>query len=347
MRFPLFTTLIILATSCTGQEENSAAIQSPNTMELPAQIDDYVVDAFQDSKGNLWFGTLEKGVARYDGSTLRYLTTQDGLPSNRVVSIIEDASGVLWFGTGAGLSKFDGTTFVNYSEKEGLCSDMVSNLFIDSKGNFWIGTWGGVCKFDGTAFENFPIPYPEIETYINPDTKNWITSIAEDSSGAIWFGRDGYGASRFDGKSFVHYTTTDGLNSNNVQAILDDREGNIWIGTRVGEKDNPDANKKSGKGGLNRYDGEKFIHFPQMNGLSENDVYALYLDASNHVWIGTTSSGVYRYANNAFTHYDVPKSTMDFSQDSYGNMWLGCAGGLYRINSAGEVLNITTNGPWK
>jgi hypothetical protein len=38
---------------------------------------------------------------------------------------------------------------------------------------------------------------------------------------------------------------------------------------------------------------------------------------------------------------------MDFLHDPYGNMWLGCAGGLYRINTAGEVLNIITSGPWK
>lgn len=100
-----------------------------------------------------------------------YLTKNDGLPSNRIVSIIEDSSKNLWFGTGEGLSKFDGKTFTNYSEKEGLCSNMISNLFIDSKGYFWIGTWKGVCKFDGTRFEKFSIPYPEIDTKINPDTK--------------------------------------------------------------------------------------------------------------------------------------------------------------------------------
>ncbi|WP_431164848.1 two-component regulator propeller domain-containing protein [Tenacibaculum halocynthiae] len=65
---------------------------------------------------------------------------------------------------------------------------MISNLFIDRKGNFWIGTWGGVCKFDGTRFEKFTIPYPKIDTKINPDTKDWTTSIIEDKKGNIWLG---------------------------------------------------------------------------------------------------------------------------------------------------------------
>ena len=348
MKRILLILLTILAVSCNSQEKKSetAKIGNSTKQTTVSQIGEYVVETFQDSKGNLWFGTLENGVAKYDGNKLVYLTTKDGLPSNRIVNALEDNSGNLWFGTGAGLSKFDGKAFTNYSEKDGLCSDMISNLFIDRKGIFWIGTWGGVSKFDGTRFKNFPIPYPKIETNINPDTKDWITSITEDSKGNIWFGRDGYGASQFNGNSFVHFTTKDGLNSNNVQSIVEDKEGNIWIGTRVAEKDNADANIRFGKGGLNKYNGEKFSHFPEIKGFSESDVYSIYKDKSNDLWFGTTSHGVYKRKNNEFVNYAVPKSTMSFLKDTSGNIWLGCAGGLYRINPNGEILNITTNGPW-
>jgi len=182
--------LTILSVSCNlqGKKVNTFELENPVLEKSDSQIGEYVVETFQDSKGNIWFGTLEKGVAKFDGNNLKYLTTKDGLPSNRITKVIEDNLENLWFGTGAGLSKFDGKTFTNYSETDGLCSDMVSNLFIDSKGVFWIGTWSGVCKFDGTRFEKFQIPYPKVETKINPDTKNWITSIAEDSKGNVWLG---------------------------------------------------------------------------------------------------------------------------------------------------------------
>jgi ligand-binding sensor domain-containing protein len=175
--------------------------KAPETKKVE-QIGQYV-GVFQDSKGRYWFQTLEKGVAKYDGNELIYLTTKDGLPSNRIVSIVEDKSGILWFGTGAGISNYDGKTFTNFSEKDGLCSPMVSNLLIDSKGNFWVGTWGGVSTFDGRKFKDFTLTTPEVNTPINPDTKNWITEIMEDSKGNIWFGRDGYGAIKFDGKSMT------------------------------------------------------------------------------------------------------------------------------------------------
>jgi ligand-binding sensor domain-containing protein len=224
---------------------------------------------------------------------------------------------------------------------------MISYLLIDSKENFWIGTWGGVCKFDGTKFKKLPLPYPEIETKINPDTKDWITSIAEDTKGNIWFGRDGYGASKFDGNSFVHFTTKEGLNSNNVQTIAEDNEGNIWIGTRVAEKDNADMNKRTGNGGLNNFDGDKIVHFPEIEGLSGSDVFTVHKDKSNDLWISTTSNGVYKFANEEFVNYNVPTSTMSFLKDNKGNIWLGCAGGLYKIDKDGKTINVTTNEPWK
>ncbi len=348
MKILFFTVLAMISVSCNSQEKKpeTTTAETPTEQKTSAQIGEYVVETFQDSKGNLWFGTLEKGVAKFDGSKLVYLTIEDGLPSNRIVNIIEDDAGNLWFGTGTGLSKFDGKIFTNFSEKDGLCSDMISQLLIDSKGKFWIGTWGGVCTFDGTQFKKFPIPYPVIDTKTNQDTKDWTTEITEDQKGNIWFGRDGYGASKFDGNSFVHFTTKDGLNSNNVQSIVEDDEGSIWIGTRVAEKDNADPNKRFGQGGLNKYNGEKFTHFPEIKGFNESDVFTIYKDISNDLWFSTTSSGVYKRENNKFVNYAVPNSTMSFLKDKAGNIWLGCAGGLYRINPNGEILNITTNGPW-
>ncbi len=348
MRFLLLSLLTVLSISCNSQANTVKTAKNENSIEhkKSSQIGEYVVETFQDSKGSLWFGTLEKGVAKYDGNKLIYLTVNDGLPSNRIVSIIEDDSSNLWFGTGAGLSKFDGKSFTNFSEKDGLCSDRVSNLFIDSRGTFWIGTWGGVCTFDGSKFEIFNIPYPHIETQINKDTKDWITSITEDAAGNIWFGRDGYGACKFNGKAFVHLTTKEGLNSINVQSIVPDNKGNIWIGTRVSEKDNADAKNRFGRGGLNKYDGKMFKHFPEREGLSENDVYTIYRDQSNDLWFGTTSNGIYKLEKNEFVKFDVPNSTMSFLKDKSGNIWLGCAGGLFRLNKDGKIINITTSGPW-
>jgi ligand-binding sensor domain-containing protein len=65
-----------------------------------------------------------------------------------------------------------------------------------------------------------------------------ITRIVEDRKGNLWFGcgstRDPNkgGLCRYDGKSFICFTTKNGLIDNNVWSILEDRTGNLWIGTR-------------------------------------------------------------------------------------------------------------------
>lgn len=142
-------------TSCNGQSNSTVSQpESAATPKTDSQIGEYVVEIFEDTKGNLWFGTVTEGVARYDGKSLTYFSTKDGLSGNTVASIAEDKAGNLWFGTHSGLSKYDGKTFTNFTVKEGLCDDRVSNILKDKVGNIWVGTWGG---FVGTTASSSPI----------------------------------------------------------------------------------------------------------------------------------------------------------------------------------------------
>lgn len=357
LKYKLLIILSIISVSCTSQEKKKAPISdqaknnSDNSINNASQIGQYLVSIFEDSKGNMWFGTLEKGIAKFDGESLRYFTMEDGLIGNAVVSVTEDEDGILWFGTHSGLSKYEGTSFTNYTEEDGLCHHRVSNLLIDSKGNFWIGTWGGVCLFNGKEFTDFPIPNPDIETPFNEYTKDWITEIMEDSKGNIWFSRDGYGACKYDGNTFKHFTKNKGLLSNNLQSIEEANDGSIWFGTRVAEKDHEDEYRRHGKGGLSSYKNGKFTHYPNIVGLSKNDVYGIFNDSSGNMWVSTTSNGVYKFDGKKFTNYPLrigmsPKAVMNILEDSKGNIWIGCAGGLFRLNK-NDFVNITVNGPWE
>ena len=337
--------------SCKGQSNSNVdSIDNKEQLQkkMNSQIGQYVTGTFEDSKGHLWFGTIEKGIAKYDGNKLKYYTKKDGLPSNRVTGLIEDSKGVFWLKTDEGLSRFDGKTFTNFPvNKNDFNSNLISQLLIDSKNTFWIGTWNGVYKFDGKEFYHFPMPYPEIETIINKDTKDWITEIKEDSKGNIWFARDGYGICKYDGKSFTHFLKKDGLHSNNVTDIEINNQQNIWLGTRVAEKDNSKPKNRFGKGGVNVLINKTILSFPEIKGFNNDDVYQIYKDKSGYMWISTIRNGVYRYDGEDFKNYDVPISIMSMMEDHKGNLWLGGAGGLYKIKKTGEVINVTKNGPWK
>lgn len=69
----------------------------------------------EDNNGNIWVGTVDAGVWKYDGNNLTNFTTKDGLTSNAVNTIFKDKNGELWFGTdGNGICKFNGTTFTEF-----------------------------------------------------------------------------------------------------------------------------------------------------------------------------------------------------------------------------------------
>ncbi len=74
----------------------------------------------EDSKGNLWFGSIGSGVYRYDGKSFRSFTNRNGLANNDVHSIYEDKKGNIWFGTEGGASRYDGKSFRNFKMREGL-----------------------------------------------------------------------------------------------------------------------------------------------------------------------------------------------------------------------------------
>lgn len=69
----------------------------------------------EDHNGNIWVGTVDAGVWKYDGNNLTNYTTKDGLTSNAINTIYKDRNGKLWFGTdGNGICKFNGIRFTEF-----------------------------------------------------------------------------------------------------------------------------------------------------------------------------------------------------------------------------------------
>ena len=357
---PLLSSCLLIA-SCSGQDRavDAGAIADPPMHQQAgrdtAQVAEYIVAAFEDGKGNLWFGTNGQGVARWDGTSLRYFSIAEGLIGDVVTGITEDRDGHLWFGTHTGACEFDGKTFSGFAGGEGLRGSGCK-LLVDRNGMVWAGTSDGVFRLDPsiphrtgggrfTAFE-LTVPVNDTPSYKMVPGKVW--DLFEDSKGNIWFGRDGYGACRYDGKTLTHFTKNDGLCSNNVASIAEDAQGNIWFGSITS-----DFPKYIEEGGVSRYDGKTFTQFPEVKGLTANDIYNLYTDRSGNVWIGAVRVGAYRYDGKSFTLFDMtdrPELTTYFAiqafvEDQHGTLWFGFSGGLFRFNGT-SFVNVTQGGPW-
>lgn len=134
---------------------------------------------------------------------------------------------------------------------------------------------------------------------------------------------------------FDHLTVEDGLSSNDVTRILQDRKGFIWIGTRDG---------------LNRYDGYKTTIYKEdpndPGSISHNWIMDIYEDREGVLWIGTFGGGLNRFdpETESFEHFlpdpNRPNSLSSIFvgailEDREGILWIGTErGGLNRFDPA-------------
>lgn len=149
----------------------------------------------EDKDKNLWLGTQEGGLLLFDRKTKKFkrLTTDDGLPSNTILRILEDKGGNLWMSTYNGICRFDKKrkTFRNFSLSDGLQSNQFSfNASLElSSGEFLFGGINGFNSF-------FPKDIKELNNknnllltdfYVNnqpvEESKNEV--ISDDDSGRI------------------------------------------------------------------------------------------------------------------------------------------------------------------
>ena len=148
-----------------------------------------------------------------------------------------------------------------------------------------------------------------------------------DKDGNLWFSISGEGAYRYDGKTFTNFTTKDGLCNNNVGAIIQDKAGNILLGTNSG---------------ICKYDGNKFTKYPVTDTLR---ITCMFEDKDGNLWFGTSGNGIYRYNGKTLNNflnsnkheYNLGSNNqfiLDILQDRKGNLWFSSwnGGGVWKYD---------------
>lgn len=271
-----------------------------------------------DKSGNLWVGTTGGGICVFrEGKAVSYLKEKDGLGNNFISSIFTDREGTQWIGTfGSGLHRMKLKKFSTVTKRNGLSSDFVFSISQDSKGDVWIGTYGGgLNQYHNGKFNHF---------LHEKGNSNIIRSVFADSNGNIWTGTYGDGLNQFrDGKYVKNYKVKDGLASNGVYAIAQDRRGNLWIGT-----DN----------GLCRFHNGQFTNYSNYEGVADNHITILFEDKAGNLWIGTKTRGLIQYRDGRFF---VPAEVTSLSnqairaiyEDSESTLWVSTENELVRLKN--------------
>ena len=255
-----------------------------------------------DRAGDLWVGTDGGGLNRVKRPLFAVLE-----PSRELVvqAVSSDKAGGLWIG-------YNGRPLTYWREGAAETINYARTVFVDKQERVWAGTRGaGLLQVQNNRFTEVP----------GFDKSLDVFAIYQDRRGWLWVGTQ-RGVARWDEKSWVTYTTRDGLASDRVQAIADDSSGNVWIGTEGG--------------GLNRWrDGKWFAYRKSPDGLPSDNVSALYADAEDVLWVGTDGGGLARLHEGKWARYTREEGLVSNSigyliDDAQGYLWMGSNAGLMR-----------------
>jgi len=262
---------------CGGAE----GLYRVNTETLEAEeIEDYrYVKAILVTEDSVWVGS-EAGLGLL--GTQQRLTTENGLPDNRVMSLCLAQDGTLWIGTRGGaaqakIEKGQWKVQKTYNAADGLADDMVNVIYEDSFGGLWFGSY--VAPRGGVSIQSNG--NNQIFTTDNGLPHANVNAIIETSEHSVIVGGGLYtkgGAAEFErsnGKWELKRTITkaDGLAGEKVRSLYKDGAGRLWFGSEYD--------------GLAIWVGSRFVILTTETGLCHDEIKVIREDADGNFWIGT------------------------------------------------------------
>jgi ligand-binding sensor domain-containing protein/signal transduction histidine kinase len=333
-----------------------------NTVQALAQTRD----------GFVWLGT-EVGLVRFDGNSFVLFdqNSKPALPGNDVHCLFPAQDGSLWIGTGSGLARFNGGQITSFTTSNGLPADSVRAVGQNPDGAIWVSAGGDVARFDGKRFNKIEVvdyvkPDPKIiQTIVVPGgnyayaTTTTVTtgrdkktemhfSVGKDlpgsriqflyaaRSGDLWIGTNA-GLVRCLAGRIDRFPLTDPLGTASILSVLEDHEGNLWVGTETG--------------GLHILRDERFRTLGTRDGLSSDAATTVVEDYAGMLWVGTSGYGLNAVSRSGASLAKVKSLQVKDGLSSdvilslaaapNGDLWVGTPDGLNRIRK-GSVTSFTS-----
>ncbi|SDS93245.1 Signal transduction histidine kinase [Maribacter dokdonensis] len=268
-----------------------------------------------------------------------------GLSHNAVRHIVQDKHGFLWLGTFAGLNRFDGYEFKSYlsSSNDGskLHNDDITALALDEDfNNLWIGTRDGLSLYK-TDTHTFNTYLPERNNSESlPEGE--IRSVYVDKFKRVWVGTKNSGLYILNVETNT-FRKVQIENFNYIKAIVEDKNGNIWIGSY--ESGGVAKLMLDSKGEIS----QKHIYTLTIPNSTEKNPYLnfIYEDAKSDIFVGTRE-GLYKLNNgsNEFVNLEIENTEirdglgpyfLSVTQADDGKYWVGTLGGLLVCNQLEDI----------
>lgn len=330
-----------------------------NTVQALAQTRD----------GYVWLGT-EVGLVRFDGIgfTLFDKTSKPALPGNDVRCLFAAQDGALWLGTTDGLARLKDGAVNTWTTANGLPGNSIRSLRAGQGEDILASTQNGEISIQGTRivpvmlnklegpaalFEieladrtRVLVSKSKVELEHDGHKQHWdvgneipgsrIQTGYADREGALWIGTNRGLARWADGK-LEQLPVTDALAGASVLALMEDAEGDIWVGAETD--------------GLHILRDQRFHTIGAREGLTSDAASTVVEDATGRLWVGTNGGGLNVLRPHAgqtglaasYAVRDVLLSDVILSLASApnGDLWVGTPDGLNRIRG-GSVAAFTS-----
>jgi ligand-binding sensor domain-containing protein/two-component sensor histidine kinase len=298
-------------------------LPSPDTLS--------VTEMLETEDGMLWVGTFGSGLFRLspDGGVRRFQAGDNGFGDNKITALLKDRDGRIWVGmrsdvTG-GVCVLDAADAERpvrncYRTTDGLPANWIRDIFAGDDGAVWLATSRGLCRWQGDRNESVCKTYTA-----KNDLCDDVFVLAEDKDGNLWTGSS-CGAKKIARYGFTTYTPADGLDDNPVNAIFENRAGELFV-----------TNFPKTERVVSRFDGEKFSlvkpRLPDLDYHGYGWQQTVWQDSRGAWWI-PTGWGLFRSPDNtSFENLaDAPLEKQETGargnepfrifEDSRGDIWL-------------------------
>lgn len=314
---------------------------------------------FEDKSGNIWVGTSDglyklvkvNGEIKFENVLLGEPLSSSGgaiaqpSPNTLAISaILEDRHGTIWIGTfGGGLFRLSTDSKVKrFTARDVLRDNKITDLLEDNSGRLWMSLRsdkeGGICELDTLNSDN---PVKKCFTEDNGLGSNWVRDILETNDGQKWLATAS-GLCRWKGESSKsvckNYTEKNDL-CEDILALAEDRDGNLWTGSSCGVKK------------IARYG---FTTYNIQDGLNKNYVNSIFENSKGEFFVTT-----YPKEERAVSRFDGDKFTSlkprlpDYLtyhgwgwqqtvwQDHLGVWWIPTGIGLFRSPDKTSFENLS------
>ena len=255
-----------------GTEKSGVAFCGQKIYKFESQLNGDITAMAQDSTGNVWYGTSDKGIIGYSGelvstkisamaftpdgslwvgskrngitrikggSTTIYSTAKDSMRTiidDHINALCSDKVGNLWIATNGGLQVYNPrmNTFSSYTRENGkLSTNNVTSLHYGKNNILLVGTAEGLILLNLSTTEIKTLTGNS--TNLKTFTNNYVTQVIQDSRNLIWVGtRDGVNVLNLENDSLNYLTEKEGLSNNVICGLAEDKSHNIWVTTSNG-----------------------------------------------------------------------------------------------------------------